>query len=83
MRSTREHPSLQFGGSPRAATMLASAARTNAAINGRDYVIPDDVKSLAVAALRHRVILAPGAEIEGLSTDRVIQQVLEQTAVPR
>lgn len=83
VRATREHPSLQFGGSPRAATMLASAARTNAAINGRDYVIPDDVKSLAVAALRHRVILAPGAEIEGLSTDRVIQQVLEQTAVPR
>ncbi len=83
VRATREHPSLQFGGSPRAANMLASAARTNAAINGRDYVIPDDVKSLAVAALRHRVILAPGAEIEGLSTDRVIQQVLEQTAVPR
>ena len=82
VRATREHPSLQFGGSPRAANMLASAARTNAAINGRDYVIPDDVKSLAVAALRHRVILAPGAEIEGLSTDRVIQQVLEQTAVP-
>ena len=83
VRATREHPSLQFGGSPRAANMLASAARTHAAINGRDYVIPDDVKALAVAALRHRIILAPGAEIQGQSTDRVIQQVLEQTAVPR
>ncbi len=83
IRTTREHPSLQFGASPRAANMLASAARAYAALGGRDYVIPDDVKFVAVPALRHRVILAPGAEIEGLQTDRVIRQVLEQTAAPR
>ena len=83
VRTTREHPSLQVGASPRAANMLASAARAFAAIGGRDYVIPDDVKFVAVPALRHRVILAPGAEIEGLRTDGVITQVLEQTAAPR
>ncbi len=83
VRATREHPSLQVGASPRAANMLASAARALAAVSGRDYVIPDDVKFLAVPALRHRVILAPGAEIEGLWTDRIIEQILEQTAAPR
>jgi MoxR-like ATPase len=83
IRATREHPSLEFGGSPRAATMLASATRAYAAINGRDYVIPDDVKFLCVPALRHRVILAPGAEIEGQSEDQIIAQIVEQIAAPR
>ncbi len=83
IRATREHPSLQFGASPRAATMLASAARAYAAMQGRDYVIPDDVKLLALPALRHRVVLAPGAEIEGLDTDQVIAQIVEATAAPR
>ena len=83
VRATREHPSLQFGASPRAANMLASASRANAAINGRDFVIPDDVKFLALPALRHRVVLAPGAEIEGLWVDRVIGQILEQIPAPR
>ena len=72
VRGTREHPSLEVGASPRAANMLASASRARAVINGRDYVIPDDVKSLCVPALRHRVILAPGAEIEGLTAEQVI-----------
>ena len=83
VRATREHPSLQVGASPRAATMLASAARAYAAMQGRDYAIPDDVKTLALPALRHRVVLAPGAEIEGLGTDQVISQILEATAAPR
>ncbi|HUT48361.1 MAG TPA: MoxR family ATPase [Alphaproteobacteria bacterium] len=83
VRATREHPSLQFGASPRAATMLASAARAFAAMQGRDYVIPDDVKSLALPALRHRVVLAPGAEIEGLGADQLIAQIVEATAAPR
>ncbi len=83
IRATREHPALQYGASPRAANMVATAARALAAIRGRDYVIPDDVKFLAVPALRHRVVLAPGADIEGLWTDRVIEQILEQTAAPR
>jgi len=82
-RATREHPSLQFGVSPRAANMLASAARAYAALSGRDYAIPDDVKFLANPTLRHRVVLAPGAEIEGLDADQVIGQIVEQTPAPR
>jgi len=83
VRSTREHPSLEFGASPRAANMLASSARAHAALAGRDYVIPDDVKQLATPVLRHRVVLAPGAEIEGLDADQVVAQIIERTAAPR
>lgn len=83
VRATRESASLQFGASPRAAAMLATAARALAAINGRDYVLPDDVKSLAVPALGHRVLLAPAAELEGLSTQRVIDTILHQVPAPR
>jgi len=83
VRATRENPSLQFGASPRAANMLASAARAAAAINRRDYVIPDDVKFIAAPALRHRIVLAPGAEIEGLWADSVIGQILDQIPAPR
>jgi MoxR-like ATPase len=83
VRGTRQHQFLQFGASPRAATMLATASRTFAGLTGRDYVIPDDVKALAVPALRHRVILAPTAEIEGLTTDQVIRTIIDQTAAPR
>jgi MoxR-like ATPase len=83
IRATRVHTALQYGASPRAANMLASAARAYAAISGRDYVIPDDVKRLAGPALRHRVVLAPGAEIEGQTADQIIGQIVEQVAAPR
>lgn len=83
VRATREHPSLQFGASPRSATMLARASRALAALEGRDYVIPDDIKYLALPTLRHRVSLAPGADIEGITTDQTISQIVEQTAAPR
>ncbi len=83
VRNTREHASLQFGASPRAANMLASSARAHAALGGRDYVIPDDVKLLSAPALRHRVVLAPGAEIEGLDADQVVAEIVERTAAPR
>jgi MoxR-like ATPase len=83
IRATRERPSLSFGASPRAATMLAMAARAYAALQGRDFVIPDDIKMLAVPALRHRVVLAPGAEIEGLTSESVVKQILEQVPAPR
>jgi MoxR-like ATPase len=63
--------------------MLASAGRALAALGGRDYVIPDDVKLLAPPALRHRLVLAPGAEIEGLDADKIVAQILEQVAAPR
>ncbi|MGE3457948.1 MAG: magnesium chelatase, partial [Kofleriaceae bacterium] len=60
-----------------------NASRAYAALQGRDYVLPDDIKALAVPALRHRVVLAPGAEIEGLTTEAVVRQLLEQVPVPR
>ena len=83
IRATRETPALSFGASPRAANMIASAARARAALDGRDYVIPDDVKALAVPALRHRIIAAPGSEIEGIGTDRIVADILERVPAPR
>jgi MoxR-like ATPase len=83
VRTTRERPTLLFGASPRAANMIATAARAHAVLQGRDFVIPDDVKTLAVPALRHRVVLAPGAELEGLDAEAVIGQVVEQVPAPR
>jgi MoxR-like ATPase len=83
VRATRERPSIAFGASPRAATMLTTASRAYAALQGRDYVLPDDIKLLAVPALRHRIVLAPGAEIEGLAAEVVVRQLLEQVAAPR
>jgi MoxR-like ATPase len=83
VRATRERPSISYGASPRAATMLTTAARSYAAMAGRDFVLPDDIKALAVPALRHRVVLAPGAEIEGLTTEQVVRQIVEQVAAPR
>ena len=83
VRATRERPSIAFGASPRAATMLTTASRAYAALQGRDYVLPDDLKLLAVPALRHRIVLAPGAEIEGLTTEAVVRQILDQVPVPR
>ena len=83
VRATRERPSIAFGASPRAANMLTTASRAYAALSGRDFVLPDDIKALAVPALRHRVVLAPGAEIEGLTTEAAIRQILDQVPVPR
>jgi MoxR-like ATPase len=65
VRATRESPDLESGASPRAAVLLANGARARAALEGRDYVLPDDVKALAASALRHRLMLSPAAEIEG------------------
>jgi len=83
VRATRSTPDLQSGASPRAASMLAAAARAWAALEGRDYVIPDDVKALALPALRHRVVLSPGAEIEGRRADQVVAGLIEQIGAPR
>ncbi len=83
IRATRQHASLEVGASTRSATMLAAATRASAALQGRDFVIPDDVKQLALPVLRHRVILSPSAEIEGLTTDRVIREILDQVPAPR
>ncbi|MHC4931815.1 MAG: AAA family ATPase, partial [Planctomycetota bacterium] len=83
VRATRERPTLLFGASPRAANMLATASRARAALQGREFVIPDDVKILSAPVLRHRILLAPGAEIEGLTTETEVQQIIQQVAAPR
>jgi MoxR-like ATPase len=83
VRATRQDVSLQVGGSTRAANMLAAGVRALAALQGRDFVIPDDVKTLALPVLRHRVVLAPSAEIEGAVADRILRGILDQIPVPR
>ena len=83
IRATREHSSLEVGASTRAANMLASAVRAFAVLQGRNFVIPDDIKLLALPVLRHRVTMSPSAEIEGLSADRILREVLDQTPAPR
>ncbi|MCM1975402.1 MoxR family ATPase [Streptomyces sp. G1] len=82
-RATRESPSLTLGVSPRGATALLATARAWAWLVGRDYVIPDDVKALALPTLRHRVQLRPEAEMEGVTADAVITAILTHVPVPR
>ncbi len=83
VRATRTHESILVGAGPRATQSLIMAARANAAISGRDFVTPDDIKALAQPVLEHRLILRPEFEIEGLTVAEVIQQILQQIAVPR
>lgn len=82
-RATRQAPSFQLGVSPRGATALMNAAKAWAWLSGREYVTPDDVKALAVPALRHRVSLTPEAAMDGAGADDVLQGILASTAVPR
>ncbi|MFL6730132.1 MAG: AAA family ATPase [Sphingomicrobium sp.] len=83
VRGTRETADLESGASPRAGAMLAGAARARAAIDGRDFVIPDDVKALAPALLRHRVILSPAAEINGRKVEEIVSTIIEAIEAPR
>ena len=83
IRGTRDVADLETGASPRAGAMLAGAARARAAIDGRDFVIPDDVKALAPALLRHRVILSPAAEINGRKVEDVVTTIVEAIEAPR
>ncbi|GAA4911098.1 MoxR family ATPase [Nesterenkonia rhizosphaerae] len=82
-RATRQAPSFQLGVSPRGATALMNASKAWAWLSGREYVTPDDVKALAVPALRHRVSLTPEAAMDGAGADDVLQGILASTAVPR
>ena len=82
-RATREHSSLEVGASTRAANMLAAAVRAFAMLQGREFAIPDDVKALALPVLRHRLTMSPSAEIEGLITDRIVREIIDQTPAPR
>ena len=83
VRSTRDAASLTMGASPRAGIALLKTSRALALLEGRDYVIPDDVKSLAPAALRHRIAVAPELELEGVSADAALQAILDRIEVPK
>lgn len=83
VRYSRKHPAIHIGASPRASVFLMHAAQAWAAINGRDFIIPEDVKYVASSVLRHRLQLTPEKEMEGSSADDVINQILEQIEVPR
>lgn len=83
VRATRESPDIAFGASTRAADAIASATRAAAALSGRDFAIPDDVKRLLVPALRHRIVLGPTAEIEGRNAEAVLENIINQIEAPR
>jgi MoxR-like ATPase len=82
-RRTREWPTLLLGASPRAALSLMRVAQAAAAFDGRDYLVPDDVKRAVQPVLRHRVMLKPEAELEGFDADRVLADVIAAVPVPR
>lgn len=82
-RATRTWPGLAMGAGPRASIALVRGARARALLRGGDFVLPDDIKGCALAVLRHRVRLAPELDIEGLSVDQVLQQLLDQVPAPR
>ena len=82
-RRTREWPAVALGASPRAAIHLMQIAKAVAAAEGRDYLLPDDVKRVAPAVLRHRLVLRAEADLEGVTTDQVVADVLSNVAVPK
>ncbi len=83
VRQTREHQGVLVGAGPRATQALLLSSRAAAALAGRDFVTPDDIKTMAVPVLGHRIILRPEYEIEGLAIEEVIQQILQEVTVPR
>ncbi|MFD2034887.1 AAA family ATPase [Belliella marina] len=80
---TRNHPNLYLGGSPRASLAIMNASKASAAISGRDFVIPEDVKKVVVPALGHRIILSPEREMEGMTTETVIDGIVQSVEIPR
>jgi MoxR-like ATPase len=83
VRRTRDWPALSLGASPRAAISLMNVAKAMAALEDRDYIIPDDVKQAVLPVLRHRVMIKPEAELEGLASDQVLTEVLSSVEVPK
>jgi len=81
--STRENQFLYLGASPRASLALLQASKAFAALRGRDFVTPEDIKESSFAVLRHRVIVSPEREMEGLTADEIIRQIVESIEIPR
>ncbi len=82
VRATREHPAIAVGASPRAALWMVRASKAVAALEGRNFVLPEDVQAVIRPTLRHRVVLEPGAEVEGMNPDDAIEEVVRTVPVP-
>ena len=83
MKNTRENPFLYLGASPRASIAILNASKGFAALRGRDFVTPEDIKDSAVVVLQHRLIVSPEKEMEGLKADEIVKQIIESVEVPR
>ncbi|MEM1773598.1 MAG: MoxR family ATPase [Acidilobaceae archaeon] len=83
VEETRKHPYIRLGGSPRAGISLIRLAKAWAYINDRDYVIPDDIKAVAIPVLSHRIIIRPEYEVEGVNTETIVRDILAKTPIPR
>lgn len=83
VRATRTHEAILVGAGPRATQSLLMSSRATAALGGRDFVSPDDVRGMVLPVLEHRLILRPEYEVEGLSIAEVLQQILQTVPVPR
>ena len=83
VHQTRNHPALFLGASPRASIAILKAAKAKAAMSGRDFIIPEDVKAVTYMVLRHRIILSPEKEMEGLTPDNIIRDMIESIEIPR
>lgn len=82
VRATRDHPSIAVGASPRAALWMVRAAKGIACLEGRNFVLPEDVQAVIVPTLRHRIVLEPSAEVEGMTADAVVEEVVRSVPVP-
>jgi MoxR-like ATPase len=83
VHQTRNHKSINLGASPRASLAIMNASKAMAAMNGRDFVIPDDILEVVPPVLRHRIILSPDKEMEGVTEDNVIKQIIQSMDIPR
>ncbi|WP_314243636.1 MoxR family ATPase [Empedobacter tilapiae] len=83
VHQTRIDQTLYMGASPRASIAILDAAKSNAAVNGRDFVIPEDIKQIAHTILGHRVVMVPEKEMEGFTTEHIIQQIIDRVEIPR
>ncbi|HYB90976.1 MAG TPA: MoxR family ATPase [Candidatus Binataceae bacterium] len=82
VRATRDHPAIAVGASPRAALWMVRAAKAIACLEGRNFVLPEDVQAVIVPALRHRIVLEPSAEVEGMTADGIVEEVVRSVPVP-
>jgi MoxR-like ATPase len=83
IQQTRNHKSIYLGASPRASLAIMNASKAIAAMQGRDFVTPEDILEVVTPVLRHRIILAPDKEMEGITEDEVIKQIIQAMDIPR